>query len=200
MKTQTLYPICLVLALAPLALTTAVVSQPSSSSWLEQKTLTNWNKPGAAVPKAPNNTQDTARCQPQIRNAVTPEERAVQSAGWTLYKRGDGISSSGISLIQGLTGFDGMCRASGYQEFVFVDGVFAGTTSPKLMNSRTDSSLWETDIKSSTQLIAQFARYTERDPLCCASRISTVTYRIERVNVKRPLVVPIAVKTSVNSR
>ena len=93
-----------------------------------------------------------------------------------------------------------MCRPLGYQEFVFVDGVFAGTTSPKLMNARTDGSLLETDIKSSTQLTAQFARYTDRDALCCASRTSTVTYRIDGVNINRPLIVPIDVKTSVNPR
>ena len=202
MKAPTLSLISLALIVSSFTFSATARSQ-SARSWLEQKPLTNWNKPGATVPKAPNNTstQDTPRYQHQIRDAATPEERAVQSAGWTLYNvRGDGKSSGGISLIKGLTDFDGMCRPSGYQEFVFVNGAFAGTTSPKLMNSRTDGSLSETDIKSSTQLIAKFSRYTEQDPLCCASRTSTVTYRIERVNLKRPLVVPIAVKTSVNSR
>lgn len=93
-----------------------------------------------------------------------------------------------------------MCRPVGYQEFVFVNGVFAGTTSPNLMNARTDGSLLQTDIKSSAQLTAQFARYTDRDALCCASRTSTVTYRINDPNSKRPLVVPIDIKTSVHPR
>lgn len=202
MKTQTLYPIGLALALAPLAVATTVLGQLSNSSWLEQKPLTNWNKPGAAVPKAPNNTsaQDT-RCQQQIRSASTPEERTVQSAGWTLYNvRGEGKNRGGISLIKGQTGFDGMCRPVGYQEFVFVNGVFAGTTSPNLMNARSDGSLFQTDIKSSSELSAQFARYSRQDALCCPSRTSTVHYRIEGVNSKRPLVVPIDVKTSVNPR
>jgi hypothetical protein len=87
MKTQTLYPIVLALALAPITFTTAVLSQPSSSSWLERKPLTNWNRPTASIPKAPNREFTNAeRCKQQIRNPSTPEERAVNVAGWTITK------------------------------------------------------------------------------------------------------------------
>lgn len=100
MKAPTLSLIGLTLIFCPFAFSTTARSQ-SANSWLEQKPLRNWNKPGAAVPKAPNNTstQET-RCQQQIRNAATPEERAVKAAGWTLYNiRGEGKSSRGVSLI-----------------------------------------------------------------------------------------------------
>jgi len=200
MKAPPLSLIGLVLILCPFAFSTTARSQ-SANSWLEQKPLRNWNKPGAAVPKAPNNTstQET-RCQQQIRNAATPEERAVKAAGWTLYNiRGEGKSSRGVSLIKGQTGFDGMCRPVGYQEFVFVNGVFAGTTSPNLMNARSDGGLIETNIETPSRLKAQFSRYVKQDPLCCASRTSEVTYRIDVAN-KKPLVVPIQVRTYANPR
>ncbi|MEG4587264.1 LppP/LprE family lipoprotein [Microcoleus sp. MOSTC5] len=200
MKAQILYPIGLALALVPLALATAAVSQPSSSSWLEQKTLTNWNKPGASVPKAPNNnSSDAARCQQQIRNPSTPEERAVKAAGWTLFNvRGETKSSGRVVLVKGQTGFDGMCRPVGYQEFVFANGIFAGTTSPNPMNSRSDGALFQTDIETPSRFKALFSRYTPQDALCCPSRTSEVTYRIDVAN--QPIVVPIEVITYTNSR
>ncbi|MCC3600094.1 MAG: hypothetical protein JGK34_25320 [Microcoleus sp. PH2017_26_ELK_O_A] len=68
------------------------------------------------------------------------------------------------------------------------------------MNARTEGSLLQTDIKSSSQLTAQFARYTNRDALCCASQMSIVNYRIDAPNSKRPLLVPVDVKNSVNPR
>lgn len=200
MKAPTLSLIGLLLILCPFAFSTTARSQ-SAKSWFEQKPLRNWNKPGSAVPKAPNNTSRTnAQCQHQIRNAATPQERAVQSAGWTLYNgRGEGKNSRGVSLIKGLTDFDGMCRALGYQEFVFVNGVFAGTTSPNLMNARSDGGLIETNIETPSRLKAQFSRYVKQDPSCCASQISEVTYRIDVAN-KKPFVVPIQVRTYANPR
>ncbi|MEO6863556.1 MAG: LppP/LprE family lipoprotein [Microcoleus sp.] len=199
MKASTLFLIGL--ALAPIAIPTTALSQPDSS-WLEKKPLTNWNKPGAAVPKAPENTSShEIGCQQQIRSASTPEERAVKAAGWTLYStRGETKSSSGLWLVKGQTGFDGMCRPIGYQEFLFVNGVFAGTTSPISMNARADGSLFQTNIESSSQLTAQFARYATQDALCCPSRTSMVTYRIDFNSNKKPLLVPVDVTTYANHR
>ena len=87
-----------------------------------------------------------------------------------------------------------MCRPVGYQQFVFVNGIFAGTISPNLMNSRADGFLFQTDIENPSRLKALFARYTKDDALCCPSRTSKVTYRIDVKN-KTPLVVPINVRT-----
>ncbi|MEG4805787.1 LppP/LprE family lipoprotein [Microcoleus sp. ARI1-B5] len=201
MKIQTLYPISLALALAPLAVATTVLGQQSSSSWLERNPPINWNKPGASIPKAPdNNFSNAARCQQQIRNPSTPEERAVKAAGWTLSNgRGETKNSGGVLLVKGQTGFDGMCRPLGYQEFVFVSGIFAGTTSPYPMNARTDGALFQTDIETSSRLKARFFRYTRQDALCCPSRTSEVTYRIDATN-STPLVLPIQVRTYANSQ
>ena len=197
MKTQTLYPIVLALALAPITVYTAVLSQPSSSSWLERKPLTNWNRPTASIPKAPKRDFSNAdRCKQQIRNPSTPEERAVNAAGWTITKapRGETQSSGGLVLVKGQADFDGMCRPVQYQQFVFVNGVFAGTISPNLMNSRSDGNLIQTSIQTPFRLRAEFSRYTAKDALCCASKTSEVIYRIDQAN-KRPLVVPIQVRT-----
>ena len=196
MKTQTLYPIVLALALAPITFSTAVLSQPSSSSWLERKPLNNWNRPTASIPKAPNrNFPNTDQCKHQIRTPSTPEERAVNAAGWTITKvRGETQSSGDLVLVIGQVAFDGMCRPVQYQQFVFVKGVFAGTISPNLMNSRSDGNLIQTSIQTPFRLRAEFSRYTAKDALCCASRTSEVIYRIDQVN-KRPLVVPIQIRT-----
>ena len=201
MKTRTLYRISASLATLPFAIT--VLGQPSSRTWFERKPLTNWNKPGASIPKAPaNNFSNRAECRQQLRNPAIPEERAVKAAGWILFNgRGKTQSSGGVVLVKGQESdnFDGMCRPLGYQQFVFVNGVFAGTISPILMNSRSDGNLFQTDIKTPSRLKALFSRYIPKDPACCASNISEVTYRIDVTN-KKPLVVPIQVKTYANPR
>lgn len=195
-----LYRIATLLTVALLTIATSVVGQPSGCSWLERKPLTNWNRAGASIPKVSNKDSVEVYCKQQIHNPVTPEERAVKAAGWTLSKtRGVTKTSRRVSLVKGQTGFDGMCRPLGYQEFVFVNGVFAGTTSPNLMDSRSDGGLIETNIETPSRLKAQFSRYVKQDPLCCASRTSEVTYRIDIAN-KKPLVVPIQVRTYANPR
>jgi len=196
MKTQTFYSIVLALALAPIAITTDVLSQPSSSLWLDRKPLTNWNRPTASIPKAPNrNLPHTDRCKQQIRDPSILEERAVKAAGWIITKvRGETQSSGGVVLVKGQADFDGMCRPLKYQQFVFVNGVFAGTISQNLMNSRSDGNLIQTSIQTPLRLRAEFTRYTAKDALCCASKTSEVIYRIDQAN-KRPLVVPIQVRT-----
>ena len=201
MKPQLLYPIGLALALIPLALT-AAVSQPSSRSWFEGKPLTNWNRPAATIPKAPKTDYRIVQCQHQLRDPVIPEERAVKAAGWILFNgRGETQSARGVVLVKGQESynFDGMCRPLGYQQFVFVNGVFAGTISPNLMNSRSEGNLIQTDIQTPSRLRAEFTRYTAKDPTCCASKASEVTYRIDIANNK-PLVVPIQVRTYANPR
>lgn len=197
MKTQRFFQVGLVLALSLLALPTIVLSQ--SSSWLHRQPPENWNQLGANIPKAPHsNSMNVERCQQQIRNPSTPEERAVRAAGWMLYKvRNTTSSVSGISLVEGLTDFDGMCRPIGYQEFVFVNGIFAGTTSPVIMDARSDGALFETKVEGPSRLTSQFARYAKRDALCCPSNTSEVTYQIDFQNNK-PLLVPLKIRTYAN--
>lgn len=195
MKTQTL-TLGLALALNPLAATTAVSSRPPSTFWLEQRPRPNWNTPAASIPTATNLTPpNTVHCKQQIPNPSTPEERAVKAAGWVVFKvRGETQSAGGVVLVRGQTNYDGMCRPMGYQQFVFVNGVFAGTIAPNVMHSRFDGALIQTNIETPSRLKALFSRYTPQDGLSSPSRTSEVTYRIDVIN-NQPLVVPMTVIT-----
>jgi hypothetical protein len=124
----------------------------------------------------------------------------VAGAGWTV--AGDYRAGWGVQVVLGLALYDGMCRPLQYQEFVFVDGRFAGTISPTPMDSRTDGAgeteaiLSGIDPAAPGQIVgASFRRYTAADPLCCPSATSFVTYRVERVG-DAPLLVPLSVSTS----
>ena len=117
-------------------------SMLASPAWAQDETwldgdLASWNTPGMAIPAAPTiDGNPDPRCVERERPAETAEDDALIAEGWHLflpYQRG-----WGVTLISGLASYDGMCRPLGYQSFVFVDGVFAGTVSPEPMNSRTD--------------------------------------------------------------
>jgi heat shock protein HslJ len=92
-----------------------------------------------------------------------------------------------------MSGGDGMCRPVGHQAFVYQDGRYAGTLSPVAMYSRTDGSLTNIKVTTSTTILAEFTRYTDSDALCCPSRITHVTYVVRRDEL--PLVVPFNIKT-----
>jgi hypothetical protein len=79
---------------------------------------------------------------------------------------------------------DGMCRPMSYQAFVFSNGSFVGTLSPVPMDSRTDGALSTFRLLDASRVQAEFARYTESDPLCCPSRISTVDYSVKGGELK----------------
>ena len=49
----------------------------------------------------------------------------MAGAGWSLL--GGYESGWGVTVVHGVTGADAQCRPRGYQAFVFVDGVYAGT-------------------------------------------------------------------------
>ena len=83
-------------------------------------------------------------------------------------------SGWGVTLLWGLSGYDGMCRPWNYQAFVFVDDVFAGTIAPEPMASRTDGAADDADIWFSDQLAAEFRRYAPEDALCCPSGSTSV--------------------------
>ncbi len=166
-------------------------------SWLDSP-LNNWNQSANSIPSAPPTEGESAittRCSNQIRSPETPEDQQIIEAGWTLY--GPYQLFSGVALVSAMSDVDGMCRPLGYQEFVFVNGEFAGTLSPQPMDSRTDASLKNTYLYSASHIRAEFARYRERDPLCCPSQTSVVTYRIEKEN-GLPVVVPVEVVTNEN--
>jgi LppP/LprE lipoprotein len=118
-------------------------------------------------------------------------DQAVRAAGWFLFADSDQPFAD-TTIVKGSTAVDGMCRPWGYQFFVFVNGTFAGTLSPVPMNARTDGALVRVEGEGEQQLAAHYSRYAPTDPLCCPSRTSTVTYRVDRSS---RVAVPISVKT-----
>jgi hypothetical protein len=91
-----------------------------------------------------------------------------------------------------------MCRPLGYQAFVFVAGRFAGTLSPQPMNARSDGMLKSAQLYD-RMVFASFNRYAEADPLCCPTRTTEVSYRID-TGAADPLLVPGAAETRPNPR
>jgi hypothetical protein len=171
---------------------------PSPSSWLDRP-LMNWNTAGTAIPKAelerPIRDQILKRCQLNLLMS-TIAERAVTAAGWLAYLNFDQrLAQDDLEILDGMTGADGMCRPTGYNIFVFVRGRFAGTLSPEPMTSRMDASSGAVRIVGADTISAEFARYTEKDPLCCPSSRVTVRYRIEKSG-PQPVVVPIDIRTT----
>ena len=159
----------------------------ADTSWLDQP-LTNWNQAGMALPQAPPMDPATnPRCLPQGRPVETDADQAVADAGWTLFGGYEGGWNTYV--VRALSGYDGMCRPLGYNAFVFVDGQFAGTISPDLMNSRTDGAGDVRALAAKDSLFAEFRRYSATDPLCCPSGSATVFYQVSRT-AAGPVLVP----------
>jgi hypothetical protein len=143
-----------------------------------------------SIPTAPrpNASGNDAFCAGQQRPPETAEDNALVAAGWRLF--GTYESGWGTRVIGAQSDEDGMCRPLGYNFFVFVNGHFAGTVSPVLMDSRTDGSAQAPFVYGSgSTLSADFARYGANDPLCCPSSTTNVTYNIT-TSGGQPLLVP----------
>jgi len=185
-------------ALAIVAISSCwLVAAPAAADggWLDEPVLDAWNQPGQGVPAAPPATgSPNPFCDRLHRPAETAEDAAVETAGWTLYATYE--SGWGVRVVHGLVGHDGMCRPMDYQTFVFVNGVYAGTTSPVPMSARTDGAETSTMLSApGDSLVSQFARYGSSDALCCPSRISTLQLRIDQSG-GAPALMPGAVFTA----
>jgi hypothetical protein len=188
------------LALATSVLFAAAFLMPGTvaadGAWLDGP-VANWNTPGMAIPMAP--PRDPAidpRCFDTVVVPSTPAMQALVDAGWFLY--GSRTTGLPIEIESAQSGADGMCRPTGYQVFLFVDGKLAGTFSPALMNSRDDGSLVETAMLPDDVFQAGYNRYTERDALCCPSGHSTATFKLDRSG-SAPVLLLQSVKTEPNS-
>jgi hypothetical protein len=152
-------------------------AQPSGG-WLDSPPM-QWNRPGGAIPNAPENAdreEIPKICMEGRPLPKTAQERAAARAGWMLFATFD--DRHGLTVIGAAANFDGMCRADQYQDFVFVNGKFAGTLSPKPMGARSDGSSITITFPATGKIVATFDRYVPRDPLCCPSRISEGEYAI----------------------
>ena len=180
-------------------------AETASGRWLDARTVANWNKPGAAIPRGPKavNPEMFRQCEQQGAEETkkvppTPETRQVSAAGWRIAKvdkrAGDTV------VVFAFNGLDGMCRPLAYQFFVFVGGRFAGTLAPRPMHAREDGAGYfeQKQQIQARRFTAEFARYRESDALCCPSRTSTVTYEIRDAPGGAMLTVPVSVATKRN--
>lgn len=159
------------------------VSVSAQTSWLDRP-IRNWNN-SSAVPRAPRSADRAVtdvQCREIIRSPESLADRALTRAGWSLY--GAAQTYGTITVINGLSGFDGMCRPTGYNTFVFSGSRFIGTLSPENMDSRTDGSLIQADLGTAKSISAEFNRYTSNDALCCPSQKSSVVYEITGMSVR----------------
>lgn len=148
------------------------------TSWLDRP-LNNWNRAGAAIPTPPRNAAPLdAMCRQTTRTPVSIADRALTRAGWTLF--GPTQSYGPTTVIMAMASADGMCRPNEYNAFVFANDRFIGTLAPTPMGARSDGSLGQYHLQSSTEMTAEFSRYAESDPLCCPSQKSLVTYSLFR--------------------
>lgn len=180
-----------------LLLGVSLLAQTPEPSWLDRP-LSNWNVSGRALPRAMPNGETIAeiskRCaMPSLTG--NPGERALASAGWLpLHIFDRQIVQRDVEIVGGLAGTDGMCRPTQFNVFVFVNGQLAGTLSPSEMDSRTDGSIGGgIRLAEDDTIVADFARYTGVDPLCCPSGHVTVRYRIDRT-ASPPVVVPVRIQ------
>ena len=175
-------------------------AQAPQPAWLD-KPLTNWNTAGRAIPAAKAEEEPIAelasRCKYLPLLETTAGERALVAAGWVPLRMFDRqIVDRDVEIIGGLAGADGMCRPANYNVFVFVNGRLAGTLSPQEMDSRSDGSIGGAiRLAADDTIDAGFARYTDKDPLCCPSSHVTVRYRLDR-KAPAPVVVPVSVRVT----
>jgi hypothetical protein len=169
---------------------------PGGTGWLDQP-LTNWNRPGAPVPQAakgPAAAELLKRCPPSGTTPSSAVARQLSAAGWLPFLPSDREFRQGdVEILAGMADADGMCRPLGYQLFVFVAGMFAGTLSPQPMDSRADQSSGALRLLQGDVVSADFSRFTSSDALCCPSAHVTVRYKIDRQQTP-PVLVPTEVR------
>ncbi len=174
------------IAVAALLLAQAPLTRDLRGGFWLDKPVRQWNIAGAKLPITKPLKRDEygdERCSLLIRAPETDVEKRVTNAGWTLSanKAWSRHTAGEVDVVIGFESFGGQCRPFGEQAFVFVKGAFAGTLSPLLMDARADGELERITMLSSTEIQAVFLRYDhQKDPMCCPSKESVATYRIER--------------------
>jgi heat shock protein HslJ len=170
----------------------AVAAAQGQATWLDSPKPLAWNRPAQAIPPAPNQQGTVGdRCRASARPVQLAEDKRVRGRGWDLIGAFQGGWQTVV--IRGAAGYDGMCRPSPYQDFVFVRGVFAGTLSPQPMYSRTDGAISQVWLQNGTQLTAEYVRYAANDPLCCPTRLTSVVFDVAG---DKPVVRPVSASTS----
>jgi LppP/LprE lipoprotein len=173
-----------------LALLALPADAQDEGAWLDQP-LAGWNQAGMSIPTPVNyaGNQLNPSCNQTFRWPETPEDQALVDAGWSLQAAYRG--GWGLTVVDGASTYDGMCRPVGYNSFVFSNGVFAGTISPDPMDSRATGAGSVTSIQNG-RVSARYLRYAPTDPLCCPSQPAVdVTFEIQSTP-DGPVLVPVS--------
>ncbi len=145
--------------------------------------LTSWNAANGQIPSAgtvPDRAELERRCPP-LELPTSPAARAIAAAGWVPFFYFDReIVADDVEVLAGMTGADPICRPMGYNLFVFVGGRFAGTLSPRPMDSRADLSSGVVRLLPHDAISVEITRYAASDPPCCPSSRDTVRFSIDR--------------------
>ena len=136
-----------------------------------------WNEVGMAIPTAPKASAASGSCAPVVRAPETAGDRQLAAAGWQLV--GGYTAGWGVSVIRAAQDLDANCRPMNFQWFVFVDGAFAGTLAPDLMQARTDGAVSHVELARPDEIGVEYVRYSPSDALCCPSRVDGVVFRVE---------------------
>lgn len=150
-------------------------------SWLDKESPDNWNTGKKSVPRPPAYPADElARCGHTVRPATTVADNVLTNLGWKLV--GPAQVWGKTAVVQVTREFDGQCRPFGYEVLVFSENKLVGSMSPKPMDSRTDGSLFSVELYNEHELRAQYNRYKDSDPSCCASGSATVFFSVNEEN------------------
>jgi hypothetical protein len=114
----------------------------------------------------------------------------LAAAGWLPFLYFDReLVAEDVEVLAGMTDADPICRPMGYNLFVFVGGRFAGTLSPRPMDSRADLSSGVVRLLPGDAIAIEITRYGPSDPPCCPSSRDTVRFAIDR-SQHPPVVAP----------
>lgn len=113
----------------------------------------------------------TSDCQVDALSPGSPEEITLLGSGLGhLMGRSVRAGVNGeIYVVEAALGYDGVCRPSPYQLYVFYQGRLAGTLSPQAMAARTDGAISDFKLLDSDHLQLVIEHYKPSDPVCCAS-------------------------------
>lgn len=151
----------------------------AQKSWLDQKSLSNWNSSSRITKTKKISSAESKRCANEVRTPSLEADTLLMKKGWTLL--GNPTKVNGDTAVVSVAGaFDANCRPFKSQTFVFVGSKLAGTLSPAPMDSRTDGVLTDVELTSATTLTAKYARYRANDPLCCPSKTQEVGFVIKQ--------------------
>lgn len=160
-------------------------------TWLDQTNPKNWNKPASNIPKTKSYPIEE-NCKYMIRTPRNTMERLITQAGWKIL---NDIKTNGkTTLIHGISSTDIRCRLAESQIFVFHNGIFAGTVSPKTIIYQNDGTIRDVKLLTEKTFIVKFDRYKDSDCVACPSGSTIVNFKIDMIN-NRPLVIPIKTQT-----